>query len=94
MPYEEVYEGGVAEEMFHRAPAIGKITSAIGWEPTIDLDGILTDVIAFTKRAGAEPDLTGIGSPATIAPGTSNVRYRASSGSPMLRATARRALRG
>ena len=26
------------------------------------------------ETAGAEPDLTGIGSPATIAPGTSNVR--------------------
>jgi UDP-glucose 4-epimerase len=55
VPYEEVYEGGVAEEMFHRAPAIGKITSAIGWEPTIDLAGILTDVIAFTKQQAPSP---------------------------------------
>jgi UDP-glucose 4-epimerase len=50
VPYEEVYEGGVAEEMFHRAPAIDKIAAAIGWRPTIDLDGILADVIAFTKE--------------------------------------------
>ena len=49
VPYEEVYEGGIAEEMFHRAPAIDKITAALGWRPTIDLDGILADVIAHTQ---------------------------------------------
>jgi UDP-glucose 4-epimerase len=49
VPYEEIYEGGVAEEMFHRAPAIDKITAAIGWEPTIGLDGILEDVIADNR---------------------------------------------
>jgi UDP-glucose 4-epimerase len=53
VPYEEVYEGGVAEEMFHRAPAIDKIAAAIAWRPTIDLDGILVDVIAFTKETQA-----------------------------------------
>jgi UDP-glucose 4-epimerase len=49
VPYEEVYEAGVAEEMFHRAPAIDKIEATIGWRPEIDLDGILADVIAYTK---------------------------------------------
>jgi nucleoside-diphosphate-sugar epimerase len=53
VPYEEVYERGVAEEMFHRAPAIDKIASAIGWRPSIDLEGILDDVIAFTREAQA-----------------------------------------
>ena len=53
VPYEEVYEGGIAEEMFHRAPAIDKIASAIGWRPTIDLDGILADVITFTRESQA-----------------------------------------
>jgi UDP-glucose 4-epimerase len=48
VPYDEVYEGGISEEMFHRAPAIDKITAEIGWSPTIDLDGILEDVIAHT----------------------------------------------
>ena len=51
MPYEDVFEGGVAEEMFHRAPAIDKITTAIGWRPTLELDEILADVIAHTKTA-------------------------------------------
>jgi UDP-glucose 4-epimerase len=53
VPYEEVYERGVAEEMFHRAPAIDKITAAIGWRPTVDLDGILESVIAYTRTSQA-----------------------------------------
>jgi UDP-glucose 4-epimerase len=53
VPYEEVYERGVAEEMFHRAPAIDKITAAIGWRPTVDLDGILQSVIAYTRTSQA-----------------------------------------
>jgi UDP-glucose 4-epimerase len=55
VPYEEVYEGGVAEEMFHRAPAIEKITAATGWRPTIGLDGILADVIEYTKSQAPSP---------------------------------------
>src|SRR5207249_52707 len=51
--YEEVYEGGVTEEMFHRAPAIGKIKQAIGWEPTLGLDRILADVIESVQLASA-----------------------------------------
>ena len=53
VPYDDVYERGVAEEMFHRAPAIDKIASATGWRPSRDLDGILDDVIAFTKARQA-----------------------------------------
>jgi UDP-glucose 4-epimerase len=53
VPYEDVYEGGVSEEMFHRAPAIDKIATAIGWGPTIDLDGILDDVISHTRKTQA-----------------------------------------
>jgi UDP-glucose 4-epimerase len=53
VPYDVVYEGGIAEEMFHRAPSIDKIASAIDWRPTIDLDGILADVIAHTRETQA-----------------------------------------
>jgi UDP-glucose 4-epimerase len=53
IPYDEVYERGVAEEMFHRAPAIDKIAAAIGWRPSVSLDGILDDVIAFTRDTQA-----------------------------------------
>jgi nucleoside-diphosphate-sugar epimerase len=39
--------------MFHRAPAIDKITAATGWRPKMDLDGILESVIAFTRESQA-----------------------------------------
>ena len=35
--------------MLHRKPALEKIRGAIGWGPTIDLDGILADVIAYER---------------------------------------------
>ncbi|MGH2921271.1 MAG: NAD-dependent epimerase/dehydratase family protein, partial [Gaiellaceae bacterium] len=49
VPYEEVFERGIEEEMFHRAPSIEKIAGAVGWRPTIDLDRIVADVIAHAK---------------------------------------------
>lgn len=45
VPYEEVYGHGI-EEMFQRVPSIDKIRSAIGWQPTVSLDGILEAVIS------------------------------------------------
>jgi hypothetical protein len=39
--------------MFHRAPAIDKITAAIGWRPTINLNGIIESVIAYTRESQA-----------------------------------------
>jgi UDP-glucose 4-epimerase len=53
VPYEEVYEGGITEEMFHRAPSIEKIKRAIGWEPTLGLDQIIADVIDSVRLARA-----------------------------------------
>jgi UDP-glucose 4-epimerase len=53
VPYEEVYEGGITEEMFHRAPSIEKIRKAIGWEPTLGLDTIIADVIDSVRLARA-----------------------------------------
>ncbi|HEX7254657.1 MAG TPA: NAD-dependent epimerase/dehydratase family protein [Gaiellaceae bacterium] len=49
VPYEEVYGHGV-EEMFQRMPAIDKINAAVGWSPTVDLDGILAEVIENARR--------------------------------------------
>ena len=51
VPYEEVFEHGVEEEMFHRAPSVEKIARTVGWAPTHDLDAILDDVIAYLSRA-------------------------------------------
>ena len=53
VPYDEVYGQGI-EDMLHRQPSIDKISSAVGWEPTIGLDGILADVIRHVR---AEPVL-------------------------------------
>jgi len=52
LPYEEVYGYGIDEiEMFHRAPSIEKIRAATGWEPSVDLEHILADVIEHGRRA-------------------------------------------
>jgi UDP-glucose 4-epimerase len=45
VPYEDAYGVGI-EDMLHRIPSTEKIRSAIGWQPTLDLDHILADVIA------------------------------------------------
>jgi UDP-glucose 4-epimerase len=50
IPHEEVYGQGI-EDMYHRMPAIGKIKEAIGWEPGLDLDVILADVIKHARTA-------------------------------------------
>jgi nucleoside-diphosphate-sugar epimerase len=51
VPYEDVFDRGIEEEMFHRAPSIEKIAAAVGWAPTVDLDGIVADVIAHARAA-------------------------------------------
>ena len=51
IPYEQVYGHGI-EEMFHRIPDLAKIRAAIGWEPSIDLDQILAEVVAEQRAAG------------------------------------------
>jgi UDP-glucose 4-epimerase len=48
VPHEEVYELGV-EDVLHREPSIEKIGAAIGWAPTLTLDEILADVIAYER---------------------------------------------
>jgi UDP-glucose 4-epimerase len=51
VPYEEVFERGIEEEMFHRAPSIDKIAGMVGWHPTIDLDAIVADVVAHSRAS-------------------------------------------
>jgi nucleoside-diphosphate-sugar epimerase len=42
--FEDAYGHGI-EDMLHRIPSTDKIRSATGWQPTRDLDQILSDVI-------------------------------------------------
>ena len=48
--------GSGIEDTLHREPATGKIRDAIGWQPTLDLDAILADVIEH-QRAQPAPAL-------------------------------------
>ena len=56
VPYDRVYGLGV-EDTLHREPSIERIRTAIGWQPSLDLERILTDVIDYTRHApvAAEP---------------------------------------
>jgi UDP-glucose 4-epimerase len=51
LAYEEVFDRGAEEEMFHRAPSIDKIARLTGWSPTKHLDDILDDVVAYGTSA-------------------------------------------
>jgi UDP-glucose 4-epimerase len=50
IPYEEAYEAGF-EDMPRRVPDISKIRALVGYEPTVELDEILTRVIASLRTA-------------------------------------------
>ena len=49
VPYDEAYEEGF-EDMMRRVPDISKIRKLIGYEPKIDLDGIINSVIAYNQQ--------------------------------------------
>jgi UDP-glucose 4-epimerase len=51
LPYDRVYGLGI-EDTLHREPAVEKIRTAVGWRPTIRLDGILEAVIEYTRARG------------------------------------------
>jgi UDP-glucose 4-epimerase len=57
VPYDEVYGQGI-EDTLHREPAIGKIRAAVGWEPTLDLDRIIADVIDHLRVTSAQSTKT------------------------------------
>lgn len=52
IPYELAYETGF-EDMQRRRPDTTRIHSLLGWEPTRDLDTIITDVAADLKARSA-----------------------------------------
>jgi UDP-glucose 4-epimerase len=55
VPYDQVYGTGI-DDMLHRVPAIEKVQAAIGWTPTLTLDDILADVIAYERGALARAE--------------------------------------
>jgi UDP-glucose 4-epimerase len=52
VPYDEAYEEGF-EDMPRRVPDISKISAAVGFRPTMSLDGILQSVIEY--YSGRQP---------------------------------------
>jgi UDP-glucose 4-epimerase len=50
IPYEQAYEAGF-EDMPRRVPDIAKIRALVGYEPTVELEEILTRVIASLRTA-------------------------------------------
>jgi len=44
IPYHQAYEAGF-EDMLRRVPDTSKLRALVGWQPTLDLDGILRSVI-------------------------------------------------
>jgi UDP-glucose 4-epimerase len=52
VPYDEAYEEGF-EDMERRVPDVSKIRALTRWEPTLGLDRIVADVVAFERTAAA-----------------------------------------
>lgn len=51
VPYEQAYGSGF-EDMMRRVPDLAKIKSYIGYQPSVDLDGIIKDVIDYMRKTG------------------------------------------
>jgi len=49
IPYEKAYEQGF-EDMPRRVPDTSKVKNLIGWQPTIGLPQILSDVVEYYRR--------------------------------------------
>ncbi|WP_447968625.1 NAD-dependent epimerase/dehydratase family protein [Nitrospira sp. M1] len=49
MPYDQAYESGF-EDMERRVPSLNKIQALIGYKPTLDLTGIIGEVIEYAKK--------------------------------------------
>ena len=49
IPYDEAYESGF-EDMPRRVPDLTRIKGLIGYEPTLELDEILTQVIDYFRN--------------------------------------------
>jgi UDP-glucose 4-epimerase len=57
IPYDEAYEEGF-EDMPRRVPDVSKANKQVGFQPTVDLEGILKSVIAFHTGQQAQDQRT------------------------------------
>jgi UDP-glucose 4-epimerase len=49
VPYDQAYEAGF-EDMPRRVPDISKLRALVGYQPTVELDEILTRVIEYFRQ--------------------------------------------
>jgi UDP-glucose 4-epimerase len=54
VPYDEVYGQGI-EDMHHRVPSTAKVAAAVGWQPSLDLERILQDVVEHARAFTPAP---------------------------------------
>ena len=52
VPYETAFTRKNFEDMFSRLPDISRIHAATGWEPTIGIDKIISDVVDYYRSQG------------------------------------------
>jgi UDP-glucose 4-epimerase len=66
LPYEQAYEAGF-EDMQRRLPDISKIQRILGYEPTLDLEEILQQIIAVQHESLTRPMSVSMGCSSTTA---------------------------
>jgi len=49
IPYDKAYEEGF-EDMQRRVPDTAKVRDAVGFKPTIDLNGIIKSVVEYSRK--------------------------------------------
>ena len=56
LPFDKAYGLGI-EDVLHREPSIEKIGAAIGWQPSLNLERILADVVDHARTAPTPVEL-------------------------------------
>jgi UDP-glucose 4-epimerase len=57
VPYEQAHAAGF-EDMRRRMPDTGKVSALIGWEPTIQLEQTLDEIIAYYRTDGKDETIS------------------------------------
>jgi UDP-glucose 4-epimerase len=50
VPYDQAWPKGTYEDLMYRAPDLAKIRNCIGYDPSVDLDSALTEIIKHYER--------------------------------------------
>ena len=50
VPYDQAWPKGTYEDLLYRAPDLAKIRNCVGYDPGVDLDNALTEIIKHYER--------------------------------------------